>query len=190
MSCENGSGCHRAFGTVCKGWSANTVRTRWPSVHCLTKSRFSQLDLAGPHSTVATVFAQHGVTWDSWVLNHQRQYERRRKSQKMQTASRRHWEKSFHHVGLSNVLSRRKNFLKSHVPLERCRLVLLLPEHMAKMRHQRSWRLSKQSELQQFWDCFGKYELPDLFSWLSCCLAADGQLLEDPAVQNSAEQIR
>lgn len=29
-----------------------------------------------------------------------------------------------------------------------------------------------------------------MFSWLSCCLTADRRLLEDPAVQNSAEQIQ
>lgn len=44
-----------------------------------------------------------------------------------------------------------------------------------------------QFELQQVWDCFGKYEVLDLFSWLNGCLAADGQLFEDPAVQNFAE---
>lgn len=44
-----------------------------------------------------------------------------------------------------------------------------------------------QFELQQVWDYFGKYEVLDLFSWLNGCLAADGQLFEDPAVQNFAE---
>lgn len=75
-----------AFGPVCKGRSANTVRTRRPSVHCLTKSHFSQLDLAAPLSTVATVFAQHGVTWDSCVLTHHHQRERRRTPRRTSSA--------------------------------------------------------------------------------------------------------
>lgn len=50
------------FGPVCKGRSANTIPTHWPSVLCLTKIHFSQLDLAAPHWTVATVFVLGSVT--------------------------------------------------------------------------------------------------------------------------------
>lgn len=114
---------------------------RRPSAHCLTKSRFSRLDRAAPLLTVATVFVQPCDV----VMGLFNPSPPERKKETVEKG---------HHFGLCNVKPERE-FLQSHIPVEKCHRELLIPQHAVEMRHQSRFRTTSE-------------EVLDLFSWLNC----------------------